>query len=77
MALSQEGIGDLQEDHFLLLHHASLLSFFPGRNEQSRSNRCTRDLWAVILAVRVRVHIVLEALRVEETAAIDLALAPV
>jgi hypothetical protein len=48
-----------------------LQTFFPGLNERSRYNRRKRDLWAVILAVRVSLQIVLEALRLEETAVID------
>src|SRR3981081_284510 len=53
IALYQELIGEPREDHFFRLHKASLLSFFPGLNERSRYNRRKRDLWAVILAVRL------------------------
>ena len=76
IALYQELIGEPREDHFLRLHQASLLPFFPGLNERSRYNRRKRDLWAIILAVRVSLQIVLEALQVEETAAIDSAPVP-
>src|SRR6266566_8170097 len=38
---------------FFRLHHSSLQAFFPGLNERSRYNRRKRDLWSVILAVRV------------------------
>ncbi|HEV7235136.1 MAG TPA: transposase, partial [Ktedonobacteraceae bacterium] len=76
LAIYQELIGDPREDHFFRLHQASLLPFFPGLNERSRYNRRKRDLWAVILAVRVSLHIVLEALQLEETAAIDSAPVP-
>src|SRR5438045_4252533 len=51
-------------------------TFFPGLNERSRYNRRKRDLWSVILAVRVSLQIVLDALQLEETAAIDSAPVP-
>jgi len=76
IALSQELIGEPREDHFFRLHQASLRPFFPGLNERSRYNRRKRDLWSVILAVRVSLQIVLDALQVEETAAIDSAPLP-
>src|SRR5256714_9482652 len=76
IALYQELIGEPREDHFFRLHQASLLPFFPGLNERSRYNRRKRDLWAVILAVRVSLQMVLEALHLEETAAIDSAPVP-
>src|SRR5229473_470780 len=53
LALYQELIGEPREDHFFRLHQASLRPFFPGLNERSRYNRRKRDLWSVILAVRV------------------------
>src|SRR5713101_2485216 len=71
IALYQELIGEPREDHFFRLHQSSLQTFFPGLNERSRYNRRKRDLWSVILAVRVSLQIVLEALQLEETAAID------
>src|SRR5213080_3786653 len=76
IALYQELIGEPREDHFFRLHHASLRTYFPGLNERSRYNRRKRDLWSVILAVRVSLQIVLEALELEETAAIDSAPVP-
>jgi hypothetical protein len=76
IALYQELIGEPREDHFFRLHRASLLPFFPGLNERSRYNRRKRDLWSVILAVRVSLQLVLEALQLEETAAIDSAPVP-
>jgi hypothetical protein len=76
IALYQELIGDPREDHFFRLHQASLRTFFPGLNERSRYNRRKRDLWSVILAVRVSLQLVLEALQLEETAAIDSAPVP-
>src|SRR5260370_21668332 len=48
----------------------------PGLNERSRYNRRKRDLWSVILAVRVSLQLVLEALQFAETAAIDSAPVP-
>lgn len=76
IALYQELIGEPREDHFFRLHQASLQTFFPGINERSRYNRRKRDLWSVILAVRVSLQIVLDALQLEETAAIDSAPVP-
>ena len=76
LALYQELIGEPREDHFFRLHQASLLPFFPGLNERSRYNRRKRDLWSVILAVRVSLQLVQEGLQLEETAAIDSAPVP-
>jgi len=76
IALYQELIGEPREDHFFRLHQASLQTFFPGLNERSRYNRRKRDLWSVILAVRVSLQIVLDALQLEETAVIDSAPVP-
>src|SRR5437588_11009321 len=76
IALYQELIGEPREDHFFRLHQSSLQTFFPGLNERSRYNRRKRDLWSVILAVRVSLQIVLEALQLEETAVIDSAPVP-
>jgi hypothetical protein len=76
IALYQELLGEPREDHFFRLHQASLQTFFPGLNERSRYNRRKRDLWSVILAVRLSLQIVLEALQLEETAAIDSAPVP-
>src|SRR5258708_2024645 len=76
IALYQELIGEPREDHFFRLHQASLQTFFPGLNERSRYTRRKRDLCSVILAVRVSLQIVLEALQLEETAAIDSAPVP-
>src|SRR5437764_3594188 len=76
LAIYQELIGEPREDHFFRLHQAPLLPFFPGRNERSRYNRRKRALWSVILAVRISLQVVLDALEVEETAAIDSAPVP-
>jgi hypothetical protein len=76
LALYQELIGEPREDHFFRLHQASLRPFFPGLNERSRYNRRKRDLWSVILAVRVSLQLVLDALELEEMAAIDSAPLP-
>ncbi len=53
------------------LHQEQLRSCFPGLNERSRYNRRKRDLWSVILAVRMALQIVLDANLVEEMAVID------
>lgn len=76
IAIYQELIGDPREDQFFRLHQASLLPFFPGLNERSRYNRRKRDLWSVILAVRISLQIVLDALQFEETAVVDSAPVP-
>jgi hypothetical protein len=76
IALYQELIGEPREDHFFRLHQGSLQVFFPGLNERSRYNRRKRDLWSVILAVRVSLQIVLDAFQMEETATIDSAPVP-
>src|SRR5438477_3067741 len=76
IALYQELIGEPREDHFFRLHQASLRTFFPGLNERSRYNRRKRDLWGVILAVRISLQVVLDALEMEETAVIDSAPVP-
>lgn len=69
-------MGEPREDHVVRRHHTSLRSFFPGLNERSRSTRRTRDLWAVIPAVRISVHLVLDARELEETAVSDSAPVP-
>jgi hypothetical protein len=76
LALYQELIGEPREDHFFRLHQASLRPFFPALNERSRYNRRKRDLWSVILAVHLSLQLVLDALELEETAAIDSAPVP-
>lgn len=76
IALYQELIGEPREDHFFRLHQASLLPFFPGLNERSRYNRRKRDLWSVILAVRISLQIVLDAHQFEEMAVVDSAPVP-
>ena len=76
LALYQELIGEPREDHFLRLHQASLQPFFPRLNERSRYNRRKRDLWSIILAVRVSLQLVLEACELEATAVIDSAPVP-
>src|SRR2546421_2689082 len=76
LALYQELIGEPREDHFFRLHQEQLRPYFPGLNERSRYNRRKRDLWCVILAVRISLQVVLDALALEETAAIDSAPVP-
>lgn len=53
IALYQELIGDPREDHFYRLHQSWLRKYFPNLNERSRYNRRKRDLWSIILAIRV------------------------
>jgi len=76
LALSQEPMEELREDHVFRRHQASLRPFFPGLTERSRSLRRKRDRWSVIPAVRVSVQIVWEALEREGTAAMDSAPVP-
>jgi hypothetical protein len=76
IALYQELIGEPREDHFFRLYQQQLCLYFPGLNERSRYNRRKRDLWSVILAVRMTLQIVLDALLQEETAVIDSAPVP-
>jgi hypothetical protein len=71
IALYQELIGEPREDHFFRLHQESLRAYFPELNERSRYNRRKRDLWSVILAVRMSLQIILDTLQMEETATID------
>jgi len=76
VALYQELIGGPREDHFFRLHRWSLLPFFPGLNERSRYNRRKRSLWSVILAVRLSLRVVMDALQLEEIGAVDSAPVP-
>ena len=76
LALYQELIGEPREDHFFRRHQEQLRPYFPGLNERSRYNRRKRDLWSVILAVRISLQVVLDALEQEETAAIASAPVP-
>ena len=76
LAIYQELIGEPREEHFFRLHQEQLRPYFPGLNERSRYNRRKRDLWGVILAVRISLQVLLEALELEETAAIDSAPVP-
>lgn len=76
LAIYQELIGEPREDHFFRLHQEQLRPYFPGLNERSRYNRRKRDLWSVILVVRISLQVVLDALELEETAVIDSAPVP-
>ena len=76
LAMYQELIGEPREDHFFRLHQEQLRPYFPGLKERSRYHRRKRDLWSVILAVRISLQVVLDALELEETAAIDSAPVP-
>ena len=75
IALYQELIGEPREDHFFRLHVSGLLTYFPGINERSRYNRRKRDLWSVLLAIRMSLLIVLGASETD-TAVIDSAPTP-
>src|SRR2546421_7026450 len=76
LAIYQELLGEPREDHFFRLYQEQLRSSFPGLNERSRSRRRKRALWSVILAVRISLQVMLDALELEETAAIDAAPVP-
>jgi hypothetical protein len=75
IAVYQEMIGEPREDHFFRLHEAEMKSYFPHLNERSRYNRRKRDLWSVILAIRLSVLLLLKAWEYEE-AVIDSAPVP-
>lgn len=75
VALYQELIGEPREDHFFRLHAEGVRDYFPGLNERSRYNRRKRDLWSVILAVRMSLLIALGASEAD-TAVIDSAPTP-
>ncbi len=76
LALYQELIGEPREDHFFRLHGRGLLPYFPRLNERSRYNRRKRDLWAAILAVRLSLQLVGDALQLGETGVVDSAPVP-
>lgn len=61
LALYQELLGDPREDHFYRIHEEGLRSYFPSLLERSRYNRRKRDLWNIILAIRVCLLITLKA----------------
>ncbi len=75
VALYQELIGEPREDHFYRLHGPGLITFFPYMPERSRYNRRKRDLWSIILAVRMALLIALGA-DTADTAVIDSAPTP-
>jgi hypothetical protein len=78
LAIYQELIGEPREDHFFRLHAPCLRwEYFRGLNERSRYNRRKRDLWSIILAVRMSLQIVLDALLLERTGVVDSAPVPV
>lgn len=76
LALYQELIGEPREDHCFRLHAESLREYFPALNERSRYNRRKRDLWSVILAVRMSMQLVLDACQLETAGALDSAPVP-
>lgn len=62
ITLYQELIGEPREDHFYRLHSNWLKRFFPNLNERSRYNRRKRNLWLIILSVRISLLIGLETM---------------
>jgi Transposase DDE domain len=76
IAIYQELIGEPREDHFFRLHAPSLREYFPGLNERSRYNRRKRDLWSVIMAVRLSLSLVLDALQDADIGVVDSAPMP-
>ena len=76
MALYQELIGDPRKDHFYRLHADSLRPYFPNLLERSRYNRRKKDLWQVILVIRISILMMLKAYQ-EEVGIIDSAPVPV
>jgi hypothetical protein len=78
LAVYQELVGEPREDHFYRIHELVLRQeYFPNLNERSRYNRRKRDLWSIILSVRMSLQIVLDALLLERTGVIDSAPVPV
>ncbi len=61
VALYQELIGEPREDHFYRLHANSLQPYFPHLLERSRYNRRKRDLYKIILALRIGILFMLGA----------------
>jgi hypothetical protein len=76
VALYEELIGEPREDHFYRLHAQSLRAYFPKLLERSRYNRRKRDLWKIILAIRIG-FLVLRKAYAEEIGIIDSAPVPV
>ena len=76
IALYQELIGENREDHFYRLHQNDLKSYFPQLNERSRYNRRKRDMYRVLLAVRLSLGSILN-LKGMRTASVDSAPIPI
>jgi IS5 family transposase len=76
VALYEELIGEPREDHFYRLHADGLRPYFPKLLERSRYNRRKRDLWKIILAIRVGLLITRKAYE-EEIGIVDSAPVPV
>lgn len=68
VAIYQELIGEPREDHFYRLHEKELRPYFPHLIDRSRYNRRKKDLWSIILAVRVTVLFMLKAYEMETVA---------
>lgn len=76
VALYEELIGEPREDHFYRLYVDSLRPYFPTLLERSRYNRRKRDLWKIILAIRIGLLIARNAYA-EKIGIIDSAPVPV
>lgn len=76
VVLYEELIGDPREDHFYRLHAKELRSYFPRLLERSRYNRRKRELWQIILSLRICLLVMLKAAQ-EEIGIIDSAPVPV
>ena len=61
VALYEELIGEPREDHFYRLHERELRSYFPHLLERSRYNRRKRQLWQIILSLRIGLLNLLQA----------------
>lgn len=59
LGLYQELISENRKDHFFRLHQKELMSYFPQLNERSRYNRREKDLYRVLLAVKLSLGSVL------------------
>lgn len=61
LALYQEFISEPREKQFIRVHGDVIKQFFPKLIERSRYNRRKKDLWRIILAVRISLLISLKA----------------
>lgn len=68
VAIYQELIGEPREDHFYRLYEKELRPYFPNLIDRSRYNRRKKNLWSIILAVRISLLLMLKAYGVETVA---------